>query len=525
MALVGFPPLIDVILGANWDGTHGLAEDLQLMLTRYQYFPTVVTYTESGGYGPDIVDNRLALTAKSATPSVEIVGAYDQGTPEEPDVDWTDAFDVDGTGEYGDDYTFRELWLASPDVDEGNFFAGSGPFTYNPGIFKTFQGVGTLVQVSPVALTITPVTPLIPIKVSVSPVELQISVPSVTPVKSVTVSPVTVTISIPAVTITEAIVITPPPLVLTLTVCELDPGIVPDISPLGLTLTVPAVTVAHVVIPTPLVLTLTIPQVSGSMIPSTNIPFFVRSPRYERPLKPIHSQLINPAAYRGKFFFDGRGLYRVFNAAEYRFYRHTSRAPRLTDSPFGSSGSLPATPAETFADDATYYLSVSWFNGVIESDFLPIGPLGETYLVLEISGGQQQAAPPHPPSEFHLQQRASGVIRVHGLYIQGPDDANRADQWALAYTTDESTPPVDNPDLTPAIGSEWMTVLMQNLPGQSNGTIVTVRLQTRRNDGTVESPDWIYSDDSTVVAETADAAGPAAPPLLERWPGILPAEL
>jgi hypothetical protein len=216
---------------------------------------------------------------------------------------------------------------------------------------------------------------------------------------------------------------------------------------------------------------------------------------------------------------DARGKYRVFNAAEYRFYRSDSAPPAEGAVPFATSATLPATPAETYAD-GTWYLSCSYFNGVIDSGFLPLGPNGETYLTLMLSGGAEVGNPPNGPVDWRLEQTAGGVVRVHGVYCQ--DDALRADGWAIAYTTDGSTPPADAPDLDQnLLGAAGLEVLQYDLPAVAHGTLVKVRLQLRRNDGSDAAPDWVYSAESTVKTLTVSTTGPAAPLGGDRWPGPL----
>lgn len=241
-----------------------------------------------------------------------------------------------------------------------------------------------------------------------------------------------------------------------------------------------------------------------------------------RPRRPdLFAPVVDPSIFRGRFYLDARGKYRVFNAAEYRFYRSSSAPPAEGDTPFATNATLPHTPADTYADGC-WYLSVSYFNGVIDSGFLPLGEAGETYLRLDLSGGAQAGSPPRGPLDWRLEARASGVVRVIGVYQA---DDLRADQWAIAYTTNGSTPPEDTPDVTQTMATRGLVILAYDLPGQADGTTVKVRLQSRRNDGTDESPSWVYSDGSTVLTATADAVGPSVPLAGERWPGQLPEEL
>lgn len=285
--------------------------------------------------------------------------------------------------------------------------------------------------------------------------------------------------------------------------------------------------------------------------------FLTPSPRH--PVAPIRaarrpvdehraprSRLFADAALRGKHHLDGRGRYRIFNAACYRFYRSNTPPPqeatregkrmflgdtwaaytfasmtwrgRRPDGPFDTNATLPHTPAATYGD-GTWYLACSYFNGVIDSGFLPIGPGGETYLRLDISGGQATDGPPRGPNDFRIEQAAGGVVRVIAFYVEIGD--LRADEWAIAYTIDDSPPPEDTPDITQVMDSSGLCVLDYDLPAQAHGVTVKCRLQTRRLDGAV----WVYSENSTVLTITADAVGPTAPETLSPWPGQLPEDL
>ena len=235
---------------------------------------------------------------------------------------------------------------------------------------------------------------------------------------------------------------------------------------------------------------------------------------------PRHPVADQSPALLAKQYLDGRGLYRVFNNPEYRFYRDNAAPPAEGDPPFATHATLPHEPAAAFAD-GTWYLSVSYFNGVLDSGFLPIGEHGETYLRLDLSGGVEENNPPAAPGDLRLEQRAGGVIAVWGLYFQA--GSLRADEWAIAYTTDGSTPAADAPDVTVAMAAAvHLEVLEYELPAMGHGWPIKVRVQTRRNDGTAESPDWVYSEGSTVLSITADATGPSAPRSGESWTGRVP---
>jgi len=240
------------------------------------------------------------------------------------------------------------------------------------------------------------------------------------------------------------------------------------------------------------------------------------------PLQPprLHqgSFAADPSVFRGRFYHDARGKYRVFNTAEYRFYRSTDTPPAESDAAFATNASLPHTPADTYAD-GDWYLSASYFNGVIDSGFLPLGPQGETYLRLGISGATETLEPPAAPVDWRLEQQPSGVVRIVGFLLL--TDTAKTYQWAIAYSTDGTNFPADAPTLTPSIAAGGLAVLSYDLPSQAHDTTVKVRLQVRRNDGTEGSPTWCYSEGSVILTATADATGPTAPTSGRRWPGQL----
>ena len=215
---------------------------------------------------------------------------------------------------------------------------------------------------------------------------------------------------------------------------------------------------------------------------------------------------------------DARGKYRIFNDAGYRFYRSDTAPPAEGSEPFATNATLPYTPDDVYAD-GTWYLACSYFNGVLDSGFLPIGPNGETYLRIDITDGDEIDSPPNAPNHWRLIQRPAGVVRVSGVYFQVGD--LRATQWAIAYTIDESAPATDDPDITKAMPTSGLCLLEYDLieAHAAHDSIVKVRLQTRRQDG----EDWIYSEDSTVETITVDAVGPTVPLAGVVYPGV-PAE-
>jgi hypothetical protein len=232
-------------------------------------------------------------------------------------------------------------------------------------------------------------------------------------------------------------------------------------------------------------------------------------------------QVFGWPAMRGRRFMSARGMYRIFNSAGYRFYRLKGSPPREGSVPFATSASLPHTPTATYSDGA-WYLSASYFNGVLDSGFLPLGPAGETYVRLDIAGGIVTGSPPAGPLDWRLEQLAGGIVRIQALAFDA--SPNRADEWAITYTTNGATPPVNSPTATVECSAGGLAVLVYDLPAAANGVTVKVRLQTRRNDGSEETPVWVYSEASTVKSLVIATTGPTAALGAERWPGTLPAE-
>lgn len=219
----------------------------------------------------------------------------------------------------------------------------------------------------------------------------------------------------------------------------------------------------------------------------------------------------------GRRYAGAIGFYRIFNDAVYRLYRNNTRPPVIGDTPYATSASLPTTPVDTFAD-GTWYLSVSYFNGVLESGFLPLGPRGESYVRLVIASGVAAAQPPSVPFGAYLQVRAGGVVRVVAFYAPVGDGANAADHWGIAYTTNGSTPASGAASITQAIPRSGLAILAYDLPAQAEGTTVKVQLQTMRGTG----GSAVYSDPGTVLTATATSKGPKVPQDLKGWPGIVP---
>jgi hypothetical protein len=206
-----------------------------------------------------------------------------------------------------------------------------------------------------------------------------------------------------------------------------------------------------------------------------------------------------------------RAKYRVFNAAVYRLYRSNVAPPEPGDTPYATSVSLPTTPANTFAD-GTWYLSVSKFNGVLDSGFLPLGPQGETYVKLVIVAGVAQAAEPSKPILVSTELLDGGVVRVTALYVAAADGTSRADTWAIAYTTDGSTPTAGSPTVTAAMsGTSGLEILQYELPAQADGTTVKALVQSRLS--------TTYSEAPPDVAQLVSTQGPASVLDVQASPG------
>ena len=241
-----------------------------------------------------------------------------------------------------------------------------------------------------------------------------------------------------------------------------------------------------------------------------------RGPR--RRVRRRRSQAVCPDLWRWRWTTAGRGKHRIFNTAAYWFYWGTT-PPVQGMGAQATSVTLPYTTTPTFAD-GTWYFSASWFNGVKESPFLPLGPNGETYLRLDISGGAAVSGPPNPPGGWHLELRPAAYVAVVGFYFQA--GALRADQWAAAFDTGVSIPAMDSPSLTPAMTAGGIAVIDAQLPSSfGDGVTVNVRCQTRRNDGTEGSPVWVYSEEDEVKTIVTDFTGTTAPPAGDRAVGRL----
>jgi hypothetical protein len=236
-----------------------------------------------------------------------------------------------------------------------------------------------------------------------------------------------------------------------------------------------------------------------------------------------------------KFLADFRGQYRSFNDACYLFYRSSTGPPAESDTPFASSADVDYSPPDTFAD-GIWYISVSYFNGVIDSGFLPLDDIGRTYVRLEIVATEEKSNSPgdiayaglSAPGIWRVEPIAGGVVRVHAFYNeQGP---LRADDWCISYTTDGIHDPVVPPETAPwgtwqvePIGDGTGLVFLEyDLPAQAHDTEVRVRISVRRDLGSYV---YSYSAGTEVATLYADAEGPTAARGIGRWTGLPPQEV
>lgn len=206
---------------------------------------------------------------------------------------------------------------------------------------------------------------------------------------------------------------------------------------------------------------------------------------------------------------SARGLYRIFNGEEYRFYRSNSVPPTLLDVPFASSQTLPYTPTDTYAD-GTWLLSMTYFNGVLESGFFPIGVNGQTYKTIEISSGAALDTRPSAPTNVTLAQLSGGVVRVSAVYNALVDGTNAATEWSISYTVNSA----HFATVILPINNAPFSILAYNLIAQSTGDIVEVTLEVRRGS--------TYNLTSIPVSITIQADGPTAPIGISSWVGNLP---
>jgi hypothetical protein len=186
------------------------------------------------------------------------------------------------------------------------------------------------------------------------------------------------------------------------------------------------------------------------------------------------------AVYHGAF----RGALRIYNTAEYRFYRtDDGSAPDPdSDAPYATASSLPATPAVDFAD-GTWNVTVTYFNGVLESSPLAIGPAGETYLTLVIDSGEETEAAPNGPITWRINEEVAagttdGTLSVIAmLYVDTDAPADEVGVWVA---TGASVPSGDGaPDYSTSVPSNSMGVVSIVVPMTDYALGTTVNVGVR----------------------------------------------
>jgi hypothetical protein len=172
------------------------------------------------------------------------------------------------------------------------------------------------------------------------------------------------------------------------------------------------------------------------------------------------------------------GLFRVFNAAEYRAYHAEDAAPAARTAAWDTFASFPHTVDEALTD-GDHRIAVTRFNGIWES---PVGRVQRIVLVEDA----EQVPPPAAPLNLKLTNIGAGVVRVQAAYAIGMDPPTvRADYWALfVWTVLPPEPPKENPDYTPAVtAARGYALLDYELPAQPDETPVTVRVHMQRGEG------------------------------------------
>lgn len=227
-----------------------------------------------------------------------------------------------------------------------------------------------------------------------------------------------------------------------------------------------------------------------------------------RPPTTARARVIRPGSGIRRQVTELRGAWRVFGTAGYRLYRQLGSPPQPGDTPWATPASLPVTPVDLFGD-GTWYLAVSYYNGILDSGFLPIGPRGEPYRVLVVDKGVEANAPPQPPVDVRLEQLGGGVVRVTALYAEvGP---NRADQWVISWG---GGPVIWSHTNTVAMPTSGLAILEFDITGLADAEVLNLLVTTQR------SGDNVQSTNTTVSTITVDAAGPSSVPDLRRWRGV-----
>ncbi len=195
-----------------------------------------------------------------------------------------------------------------------------------------------------------------------------------------------------------------------------------------------------------------------------------------------------------------RGLYRVANAVEFRYYRSSTGKPQVgIDTPFATSPTLASTPTQTFADNV-WQLGVTEFNGFIESEM-------RRFDRLEVESSAQVATSPAAPLFQSLTERAGGVPRIKATYSSGVEPAGvAADTWAIWFTMNgvDPDPDVDAADSTETmVFNDGVASLQTDLGAQANATDVRMIVRSRRLAASADSPN------TSILQLTIATAGPS----------------
>lgn len=261
------------------------------------------------------------------------------------------------------------------------------------------------------------------------------------------------------------------------------------------------------------VITISLPTEAGFLGPLRGRPDprRVRARRRRGVLGRIIAPPLGRARYRQRWI----GLWRAFNAAGYRVYWQHGSPPSAGDAPVAVGPTLPIHISGPIAD-GVWYLSVSWFNGVLDSGFLPIGPAGETWLRFDFDRGAPSATPPRAPISARGELLPDMGWKIHAVYAEdGPD---RADEWVI-YTLVDTDPNGDpltgNRETIPmASGGVGILSFTPAIPAATGGEYAIALVRTAR--GGVES------ENTAAIVLAGDDAGPDAPVGYTQWSGAAP---
>jgi hypothetical protein len=176
---------------------------------------------------------------------------------------------------------------------------------------------------------------------------------------------------------------------------------------------------------------------------------------------------------------------------------------------YDTNPTLPYQTSETFAD-GTWYIGMSYFDGVLDSGFYPQGQSGLPYQVIVVSGGVIVGTPPSPVVDASL----SGNVLVRALYYPGVDPpGSQATSFYLTGTYNSGLLPINFTPATIPIGGN-PAILSYTFPAQMPGTVVDVTIYTQYGSGPTRS--------AGVTLSLTIPAVPSSPLGLQSWPGNSP---